>query len=71
MSSDTQELIRICEQLGEDERAEVADFARFLLAKHDNAQWERSIADPKRRPKLEEFVRASLSEGSEPRDSNE
>jgi hypothetical protein len=37
MTSDTQELIRICEQLPEARRAEVADFARFLLAKDRDA----------------------------------
>jgi hypothetical protein len=31
MSTDTQELLRICEQLPEAKRAEVVDFARFLL----------------------------------------
>jgi hypothetical protein len=34
MSSQTRELIEICEQLPEAERAEVADFARFLLARN-------------------------------------
>ena len=37
MSAETQELIRICEQLPEAGRAEVADFARSLLAKHRDA----------------------------------
>jgi hypothetical protein len=37
MSTDTQELIRIFEQLPEARRAEVADFARFLLAKDRDA----------------------------------
>jgi hypothetical protein len=55
------------------ERAEVADFARFLLAKRKNIPdqdeaWERTIADGRRRPKLDEFVRAALAEGSEPLD---
>ena len=68
MSVDTKELIEICEQLPEAERAEVADFARFLLSKHDDEAWERTIADPKPRPKLDEFVRASLAEGSGPLD---
>jgi len=68
MSIDTQELIQICEQLPETERAEVTDFARFLLSKHDDEAWERSIANPKPRPKLDEFVRAALAEGSEPLD---
>ncbi len=60
-----QELIHICEQLPEGERAEVADFARFLLARHEDEAWEKTIADPKPRPKLDEFVRAALAEGSE------
>ena len=68
MSTDTQELIRICEALPEAKRAEVADFARFLLSRHEDEAWERTIADPKPRPKLDEFVRASLAEGSEPLD---
>lgn len=32
MSTETRELIDLCERLPEAERAEVADFARFLLA---------------------------------------
>ena len=68
MSTETQELIRVCEQLPEDQRVEVADFARFLLAKHEDDAWEKSIADPKPRPKLDEFVKAALGEGSEPLD---
>ena len=71
MSSDTQELLDICEQLPEVERAEVADFARFLLAKrksmaNDDEAWERTIADGKHRPKLAEFVRAAMAEGGGP-----
>lgn len=68
MSTDTQELIRICEQLPEDQRAEVTDFARFLLAKREDDAWERTINDPRPRPKLDEFVRQALTEGSEPLD---
>ena len=37
MSSETQELIRICERLPEAERRVVADFARSLLAQNENA----------------------------------
>ena len=37
MSAETQELLSICEQLPEAKRAEVADFARFLLAKNEDA----------------------------------
>jgi hypothetical protein len=61
----TEELMSICDQLPDDQRAEVADFARFLLAKHDDEEWERTIADSHSRPKLDEFVRGALSEGSE------
>ena len=68
MSTETQELIRICEQLPEAERAELADFARFLLAKRQDDAWERTIADPRPRPKLDEFVRAAMAEGSAPLD---
>jgi hypothetical protein len=68
MSTETQELIRICEQFPEDERAEVADFARFRLAKHEDDAREKTIADPRARPKLDEFVRDALAEGSEPLD---
>lgn len=68
MSTETQDLIRICEALPENARAEVADFARFLLAKHDDDAWEGIIADPRGRPKLDEFVRDALSEGSAPLD---
>jgi hypothetical protein len=69
MSADTQELIRTYEQLPEAKRIEVADFARFLLAQQADARWEQIIADPKPRPKLDEFLKASKAEGSEPLDS--
>jgi Protein of unknown function (DUF2281) len=73
MNGKTQELLSICQQLPDAERAEVADFARFLLAKYkialnEDAAWERTIADERRRPKLDEFVRAAMAEGSEPLD---
>jgi hypothetical protein len=68
MSSETQELIRIWEALPEDKRSEVADFAKFLLDRQDDAVWERIIADPRGRPKLDAFVREALAEGSEPLD---
>lgn len=71
MSGETQELIRICEMLPQQQRAEVADFARFLLAQQENDAWERTVADPKRRPKLDEFVRKSLSEGSQRLDADQ
>lgn len=68
MSDETREIIRICEALPENKRAEVADFARFLLAKREDEAWERSIADPRCRPALDKFVREALAEGSEPLD---
>ena len=68
MSTDTQELIRICEALPEAKRVEVADFARFLLAQQADEQWERIIADPKPRPKLDAFLTESKAEGAEPLD---
>ena len=71
MSTDTQELIRICELLPQDEQAEVVVFARFLLAKHEDDAWERTIADARPRPKLDEFVRTALAEGSEPLDPDQ
>ena len=44
MSTDTQELLAVCEQLPEAARAEVADFARFLLAKAE-ALLPREVTD--------------------------
>jgi hypothetical protein len=68
MSSDTEELIRICEALPEAKRVEVADFARFLLAQQGDERWERIIADEKPRPKLDAFLKESRAEGAEPLD---
>jgi hypothetical protein len=62
MSTDTEELIRICEALPEAKRVEVADFARFLLAQEGDRRWEQIISDPRRRPKLDEFLKASKAE---------
>lgn len=70
MSTATQEIVRLCEVLPADKRAEVLDFARFLLsrAEHpDDAAWEKRIADCKPRPKLEAFLQAA-AEGDEPLD---
>jgi hypothetical protein len=68
MSTETQELIRICEALPEGKRAEVADFARFLLARQDDERWEQLIASDLRRPKLDAFLRESAAEPSTPLD---
>ena len=68
MSTETQELIRICEALSEGKRSEVTDFARFLLAREDDKRWEQMIASPQRRPKLEAFLRESATEPTTPLD---
>ena len=68
MSGETEELVRICEALPESKRAQVADFARFLLDREQDERWERAIADPRPRPKLDDFVRSAMAEGSEPLD---
>lgn len=68
MSTGTQEIVRLCEALPEEKRAEVADFARFLLsrAEHpDDAEWEQRLADPRPLPKLEAFLRESAAEGND------
>ena len=70
MSVETQELLSICEQLPEAKRVEVADFARFLLARQGDERWEQIIAEPKPRPKLEAFLKESAGEGSEPLEPN-
>jgi hypothetical protein len=70
MSTDTKELIRICEALPEGKRSEVADFARFLLARQDDERWEQLIASGKPRPKLDAFLRESATEPPTPLDHN-
>jgi len=44
MSTQTRQLIEICEQLPAAERAEVMDFARFLLARSSNGDAARRDA---------------------------
>ena len=71
MSTATQEIIRLCEALPDHKRAEVADFARFLLSRTehpDDAAWEARLTDPKPRVKLTEFLREAAVEGEEPLD---
>ena len=70
MSTGTEELIRVCEALPPEKRAEVADFARFLLAKQEDEAWERTLAENRPRPRLESFLRESGAEGDEPLDMN-
>ena len=68
MSSTTEEIIQVCEALPQDKQSELADFARFLLAKQDDAAWESRIAYPKSRPRLDSFLRDAAAEGDEPLD---
>jgi hypothetical protein len=70
MSSITEEIVRACEALPADKQSELADFARFLLARLDDEAWERLIAFPQTRPRLDAFLRESATEGDEPLDPN-
>lgn len=65
MSSTTEEIIQVCEALPDDKREELADFARFLLARQDDEAWERRLAYPQGRPRLEAFLRDSAAGGDE------
>ncbi|HSU56112.1 MAG TPA: hypothetical protein VLT36_18790 [Candidatus Dormibacteraeota bacterium] len=62
MSSATEEIVRVCEALPAEKQTEVADFARFLLARYDDEAWERIISNPKPKPRLEAFLRDSAAE---------
>lgn len=68
MSIETAELIRICEQLPEHKRAEVADFAQFLLARESDERWEEILASGTPRPRLDAFLNESSREPSMPLD---
>lgn len=68
MSDTTAEIIAACEALPPAKQAEVADFAKFLLAQASDARWEEIIDDPQPRPKLQAFVEKTVAEGSEPLD---
>ena len=68
MSTATAEIVRLCEALPEDKRIEVMDFAQFLLGRMlhpDDLAWERSLAAPSPRPKLEAFLAESAAEGGD------
>ncbi len=70
MSNTTEEIIRVCEALPSEKQVEVADFARFLLAKQDDEAWEQRIAYPHTRPRLDAFLREAATEGDQPLDPN-
>lgn len=59
------EIAELCDALPPDKREEVADFARFLLARQQDARWEAVIADPNPRPRLDAFLRESATEADE------
>ena len=62
------DIAKLCEALPPDKREEVADFASFLLARQNDAQWEARLDDPCPRPRLDAFLRESATEASEPLD---
>jgi hypothetical protein len=64
----TEELVTICAQLPEEKVGELVDFARFLQQQVANEntgdkEWERFVADPRSRPKLDAFAKQALQEG--------
>ena len=65
MSPVTEEIVHVCEALPPEKRSEVADFARFLLSQEDDGRWERLLAAPGRRPRLDAFLSASAAEEDE------
>jgi hypothetical protein len=68
VSTQTKEIIAICEALPPAKQTAVAEFARFLLSRQDDERWEQLLAEPGRRPKLDTFVRESALEPDEPMD---
>jgi hypothetical protein len=68
MSSTTTEIIQVCEALPADKQSELADFARFLLARQEDEAWESRIAYPQTRPRLDAFLHDAAAEGDEPLD---
>ena len=61
------EIINELPKLNETERRAILEKLREL-SHQDDERWERIIADPRPRPKLDTFVKEALSEGSEPLD---
>jgi hypothetical protein len=59
------DLAELCEALPPEKREEVADFARFLLARQQDERWESLLGNPNTRPRLETFLRESAAEGDE------
>lgn len=59
------EIAVLCEALPPEKREEVADFARFLIARQDEERWETIICESVSRPKLDAFLRDSAAESDE------
>jgi hypothetical protein len=59
------EITELCESLPPEKRAEVADFARFLLSRQEEEKWEAIIASKSPRPRLDAFLRESAAEGDQ------
>lgn len=55
------EIPEICENLPPEKRDELADFARFRIARHQDEKWESIIASDAPRPRLDKFVRESAA----------
>lgn len=64
MSSIMTEIMQVCEALPADKQSQLADFARFLLARQDEEAWESRIDYPKTRPRLDAFLHDAAAEGS-------
>jgi hypothetical protein len=64
------EIAELCDALPPEKREEVADFARFLIARQQDERWETLIADPKPRPRLDAFLSESAAEADEALDLN-
>ena len=64
--SAVEELTKICAELPALKVEELVDFARFLHARvaesPDDAAWEKAVAHPTPRPKLESFAAAAMAE---------
>ena len=68
MSTLTQEIVEICEELPEENVAEVVKFARALRQTGEtagDAAWERIIATAAPRPRLDEFMRLAFADGAD------
>ncbi len=68
MNTERKEIIEICAALPPEKQSAVAEFARFLLSRGDDERWEKLLAHPERRPRLDAFVRESTAEADEPMD---